>query len=152
MLFTAVIIVIMLVLVFTPIVLTQIERITSLPFSPEIHALWNDYFLYTSAFILFLMVANLYYILPNIRQRVRSVVPGALLTVLLWIGAAKLFTIYITNVDQVSLIYGSLGGIIATLLFFFIMNIIFIYGAEFNYQLQTALGRRIEEREHSAQS
>jgi membrane protein len=69
-------------------------------------------------------------------------------TVLLWIGAASLFSYYLAHVSQVNLIYGSLGGIIASLIFFFIINLLFILGAELNYQLRMAFGSpRIEQKE-----
>ncbi|MBY0355956.1 MAG: YihY/virulence factor BrkB family protein, partial [Rickettsiales bacterium] len=76
-----------------------------------------------------------------------SVVPGAFITMLLWLGAASLLTSYLENFDQVNLIYGSLGSFIATLLFFYLMNIIFIFGAEINYELKILLGGTIIERE-----
>jgi membrane protein len=49
----------------------------------------------------------------------------------------------------VNIIYGSLSSFIATLIFFFVMNVIFIYGAEFNHQLMVMLGKRIVEKEHT---
>ena len=76
-----------------------------------------------------------------------SVAPGAVLVVLLWIGAAFSLTGYLSHFDQVNLIYGSLGGIIAALVFFYICNMIFIFGAEFNYQIVHTLGLRIIQKE-----
>jgi membrane protein len=75
-----------------------------------------------------------------------SVVPGAALVTIMWIGAARLLSVYLSHFQQVNLIYGSLGGFIATLLFFYISNIIFIYGAEFNYLFKMALGEKIEQK------
>lgn len=96
---------------------------------------------------LFAVVSNLYVILPNIKQKFKEVAPGAMLTVALWTFAAFLFSLYLSNFQQVNLIYGSLGGIIAALLFFYINNIIFIFGAEFNYLLMKAVGSRIVQKE-----
>ena len=39
------------------------------------------------------------------------------------------------------------GGVIAALVFFYICNIIFIFGAEFNHQIMGVLNIRVEERE-----
>jgi membrane protein len=102
--------------------------------------------------VLFLAVASLYYWLPNIRQTMWAVVPGALMVVVLWIGGAALVTFYLDNVSQVNIIYGSLSSFIATLIFFFVMNIIFIFGAEFNHELLIALGKKIVEKEHTPHS
>lgn len=147
-LFTIMIIIVMSVIVLSPILFPQLQP-TMGPHQPDDPvAIWNRYFIYIGGFILFLLVASLYYFLPNIKQRLLSVVPGAALVVILWIGGASLFTFYINTVDQVNIIYGSLGGFIATLLFFFIQNVIFIYGAEFNHMIIEALGRPVQEKEH----
>jgi membrane protein len=96
--------------------------------------------------VMFAVVALAYYVLPNIRQNWHSVVPGAVLVTVLWIGAARLLSVYLSQFQQVNLIYGSLGGFIAALLFFYISNVIFIYGAEFNYLFKVALGEKIEQK------
>jgi len=97
--------------------------------------------------ILFIGVSFIYYVIPNIQQRIISVVPGALIVVMCWLGAASLFTQYLSNFEQVNLIYGSLGSMIAALVFFYICNMIFIFGAELNYQIVHTLGLRIVQRE-----
>lgn len=89
---------------------------------------------------LFIAISFIYFLLPNIKQRFISVAPGAAIVVMAWLGAARLFTLYLANFEQVSLIYGSLGGIIAALVFAYVCNIIFIFGAELNYQLARTLG------------
>lgn len=99
-----------------------------------------------SVAILFAAVSSVYYTVPNIRLRFISVAPGALLVVIGWLGAAYLFTQYLLHFNQVQLIYGSLGGIIAALVFFYICNMIFIFGAEFNYQVVSALGVHFDEK------
>ncbi len=95
--------------------------------------------------ILFAIVCILYYILPNIKQNLKIVAPGAIIVVLLWFVAGILFSKYLSNFNQVNIIYGSLGGIIAALLFFYINAMIFIFGAEFNYHLASILGYKIKE-------
>jgi membrane protein len=96
--------------------------------------------------VMFVIVAFTYYVLPNIRQNFHSVAPGAALVTLMWLGAARALSIYLSQFQQVNLIYGSLGGFIAALLFFYVSNIIFIYGAEFNYLFRVALGEKIEQK------
>ena len=99
-----------------------------------------------SALMLFLIVASRYYTLPNIKQRWRNVVPGTVLVMLGWLGSAELLSLYLQNFDQINLIYGSLGGIIGVLLFFYFSGIIYIFGAEFNYFLEKAMGHKMEEK------
>lgn len=144
--FTFVLIMAMLLIVFLPILLHHLELIFGEGFIPGDESSWRNVIYFMAPFILFFAIASIYYALPNIRQRFIAVAPGALVVMLLWIGAARLFTLYLMNFNQVNLVYGSLGGIIAALIFFYICNIIFIFGAELNYQIVHALGLRVEEK------
>ena len=74
--------------------------------------------------------------LPNKKNKMSDVAPGALLVVILWTITAVGFSYYINNFQQVNIIYGSLGGVIISLLFFYVVNLCLIYGAEFNYTLK----------------
>jgi len=82
--------------------------------------------------VLYLIVVALYYVLPNRSLRRHEVLPGAAVAVVLWVVAASLFSYYLTNLGRYSLTYGSLGGIVVTLLFFYLNACIFIFGAEIN--------------------
>lgn len=77
----------------------------------------------------------LYYVIPNVKQKITKTFPGAILTVFLWIQTQKLFALYIENFHQFSFIYGGLAGIMIYLMFFYLVNLIFIFGAQFNYHL-----------------
>lgn len=70
--------------------------------------------------------------LPNTRLRWRDILPGAIATTLLWLLAGSLFSLYLGNIGSYSITYGSLGGVIVTLTFFYISALIFIFGAQFN--------------------
>lgn len=147
LLFSFLIIFGMIVLVVAPLVLRQLEAVIGLEITLDKHIQWNNWVQIFSLIILFLVVANMYYILPNIKQSLRAVVPGALFTLTCWLLTAQLFRYYLSHFDQVSLIYGSLGSIIAALLFFYLINVIFIFGAELNFQLMREQGDTIIEKE-----
>lgn len=107
-----------------------------------------DYLRYSfSTLVLFFVVSAMYIILPNTKQSWTAVAPGALVVVILWFITGSLFSGYLSRFDQVHVIYGSLGGIIAFLLFFYFTAMIFIFGAELNYLLERAQGHKIEEKE-----
>ena len=97
-----------------------------------------------SVSILYLVVATSYYVLPNIKQTIKSVAPGTFLVIAGWVGVAELLSMYIENFEQVNLVYGSLGGVIIALLFFYVVGIVYIFGAEFNYFYERALGHKFE--------
>ena len=79
----------------------------------------------------------LHRMLPNCRQPMRRVWPGAATTALLWLAAAASFSVYVDNFASYSVTYGSLGGAIMVLMFFYVSAVIFAFGAELN----AALGR-----------
>ncbi|HYI99673.1 MAG TPA: YihY/virulence factor BrkB family protein [Thermoleophilaceae bacterium] len=97
--------------------------------------------------VLFLVVsfmfAFLYWAAPNAKQPgFRWISPGGMLGVLLWIVASLAFAFYVANFASYNKTYGSLGGVIAFLVWLWISNIAILLGAEFNAELER--GRRIE--------
>ena len=104
---------------------------------------------FISTLALFIAISAIYYLIPNIKQRLLGVVPGAILVVVGWWAAALVFTYYLSHFHQVNLIYGSLGGIIAALMFLYICNIVFIFGAEFNYLMSLSMGIRIRKSDNA---
>lgn len=150
--FTIVVMLIMLVLVLTPLIAERIAHQAGWKLPEQTLTFLSQDFVYIAVFAMFGAVSSLYYWLPNIKQSLIGVMPGAAIVVAGWVGGAALVSFYLDNVSQVNLIYGSLSGLIATLLFFFVMNVVFIYGAEFNHELLLALGKKVVEREHSEES
>lgn len=144
---TFVLLVVMMVYVLAPIVLDAFTHHTGLAVPSALSHFFTSSFRYIAVAVLFGVVAIFYYVLPNIKQSFLAVWPGALLVVGLWIAATWGVTFYLHSMSNVTLIYGSLSGFIATLIFFYVMNLIFIYGAEFNHELMVMLGHRIIERE-----
>lgn len=97
--------------------------------------------------VLFLIVsfmfAFLYWAAPNVRQPgFRWISPGGLIGVAIWIVASAAFALYVANFSSYDKTYGSLGGVIAFLVWLWISNIAILLGAEFNAELER--GRRIE--------
>lgn len=83
--------------------------------------------------LLFCAVSLFYYILPSAKQAITQTIPGSILTVSLWVVVEKFFSHYLQNFHQFNFVYGSMAGIIISLMFFYVINLIFIFGAEFNY-------------------
>jgi membrane protein len=91
--------------------------------------------------LFFLFISTLYMFLPKKKQSFFSVIPGSAMFVFLWVIASNLFSFYIKSFAQVSLIYGSIAGIIIILLFFYIINLCFIYGAEMNAYIKNDVNK-----------
>lgn len=90
--------------------------------------------------LLLMLTAGLVYnVVPNIEQPFRLITPGAVLAVLAWILVTIGFSIYIANFGNYDATYGSIGGIIVLMLYFFISSNVLLAGAELNaevYQLK----------------
>lgn len=84
----------------------------------------------------FFMVSIIFYTIPNRNTRFLYTTPGAVLVVAGWALASIVFSYYITHFPQVNVIYGSIAGIIISLLYFYICSMILMVGAEFNYHLE----------------
>ena len=88
---------------------------------------------YGSAFlVLGLLYALLYGWLPDVRQRLSTVVPGAVVGAILWIAAAATLSYTLRTAGKLALVYGSFTGLVATLVFLYISAATLIFGAEVN--------------------
>jgi membrane protein len=86
--------------------------------------------------ILITMV-TMYRWLPYHKIKISHCLPGALVSSALWIMMAGLFSLYLQNFARYDVLYGSLGGIVVTLIFFHITAILILYGAHVNRVLWT---------------
>lgn len=146
---TAILIIAMLILVFTPVIWQHVAEFLDIDTIPNwLHSVGMEYWrIGLTTLFMFIAVSGIYWILPNIKQRWSNVFPGAIMVVMGWTIGGVLFASYLATFDQVNLVYGSLGGIIIALLFFYILSVILIFGAEFNYRITTMLGEKISPRE-----
>jgi len=88
---------------------------------------------YGSAYVvLTVLYALLYGWLPDIRQRLYTVMPGALMGAALWVGAAATLSYTLRTAGKLALLYGSFAGVVATLVFLYISATTLIFGAEIN--------------------
>jgi len=89
------------------------------------------------------MIALLYYSTPNIKHpKFQWVSPGSLVAVLLWIVASVLFAFYVANFSSYNKTYGALGGVIVFLTWLWITNVVILFGAELNAEIER--GRQIQ--------
>jgi len=83
-------------------------------------------FLFTGGVILFL-----YCVLPMQRQRPRDVWPGVLVAVALLAILREGLELYFEELTDLGALYGSLGALMALLLFVYAASIVLLFGAEF---------------------
>jgi membrane protein len=78
------------------------------------------------------LYALLYGWLPDIPQRLYTVMPGALVGAALWVGGAAALSYTLRTAGKLALVYGSFAGMVATLVFLYISATTLIFGAEIN--------------------
>ena len=83
--------------------------------------------------LMILMFTILYYASPNVRLRgIRAVMPGAAFALAVWLLASAAFAFYVANFGSYDKTYGTLGGIVAFLVWLWITNSALLLGSELN--------------------
>jgi membrane protein len=80
----------------------------------------------------------IYHWAPNRRTRWAWITPGGLLATGFWIASSYGFKLYVTNVTDYSATYGTIGGIIVTMLWFYVCGLAILMGAELNGVIEQA--------------
>lgn len=80
----------------------------------------------------------LYLVLPDVKQKIRFVLPGAVLAALLWLIVSFGFSLYVRHFGTYEATYGTLGGIIIFLVWMYLSSLTVLLGAEVNAILERA--------------
>lgn len=119
-----------LLLVFGEILGKQLFLIVGI--SKSLDIVWDllRYFIALASFFLVFMLFYIY--IPNCNLRVRDVIPGTLLATLGWLALSLGFSFYVNRFGSFSKIYGSIGAVIALLIWLYWSSIIVFVGSELN--------------------
>jgi membrane protein len=91
------------------------------------------------AFILVAVAVGIVnYMGPDAEQDWVWITPGAVLATLLWLIASLAFRFYVTNFGDYNATYGSLGGVIVLMLWFYLSSLAILVGAEMNAEIEHA--------------
>ncbi|MCR9040250.1 YihY family inner membrane protein [Bacillus sp. L381] len=85
-----------------------------------------------SPLILLIVFTALYIFAPNKRLSLRFVLPGAVFAAAGWIIVSMLFSFYVGTFANYSATYGSIGGIIVLMIWFYLTGTLLILGGEMN--------------------
>jgi membrane protein len=86
--------------------------------------------------VLVILYALLYGWLPDIPQRLWTVLPGAVFGAVMWLGAAAILSYTLRSAGKLAAVYGSFTGLVATLVFLYASAVTLIFGAEVNAVLR----------------
>lgn len=99
-------------------------------------AIWDKVRIIIPLVYMILIFTLLYKFSPCVEKRkqisLRSTLPGAIFTTLGWMITSIAFSYYVNNFGKYTVTYGSLGGIIILLVWFYISSIIIVLGGEIN--------------------
>lgn len=118
-------------IIFSPILFRLIDQRTALPVPPM--AGYATYGLGILVFVGFVFM--MHWILPGQKRKGTRLLPGVLVTTVIWIMAAGTFTLYLSFTPTYTVTYGTLAGVIITLMFFYLTGATIIFGAEVNAAL-----------------
>jgi membrane protein len=93
---------------------------------------WNVVRLILNAVILFLVFMAIYYIAPNTCLTCKDILPGAIIAAVGWQLTSFGFSYYVNHWSHYNATYGSLGGVIALMTWFYLCALIIIIGGEIN--------------------
>lgn len=86
----------------------------------------------------FLSISSLFYLAPARKQKYRFLSPGSTLASLFVILTSVGFSAYINNFGQYNKLYGSIGTLIALLIWLFINSLVLLIGFELNVSIKNA--------------
>jgi membrane protein len=82
-----------------------------------------------------LAVEALYFLAPNVNQRLRATLPGAVVSVGSWITLSYLLGLYFRHFGNFNRTYGTLGAAIALMIWLYWTGFAMLVGAELNQEL-----------------
>ena len=96
----------------------------------------------TSVSLIVAAVEGLYFWAPNVKQRFYCSLPGAMFSVLGWIGLSYLLGIYFQRFANFNKTYGTLGAAIALMVWFYWSGFVILVGAELNAEILSIFAKR----------
>jgi membrane protein len=98
-------------------------------------------------------VAFVYFVAPDVEQRLRFITPGSMLAVIVWIAASAGFRYYIQTFADYSAVYGSIGTVIVLMMYFFISSAVLLFGAELNAVIEdhAPAGKNLGEKKYTSE-
>lgn len=109
--------------------------------SEQFLSVWNALRWAISSFIFFIVFLYLYRMAPNMKVYFKDILFGTLFSTIGWQVSSYGFAYYVNEMGNYSATYGSLGGVIVLMLWFYLSGIIIILGGEINAMVAVKRGR-----------
>ncbi|WEG11851.1 YihY/virulence factor BrkB family protein [Pullulanibacillus sp. KACC 23026] len=116
--------------VFGDLILKIVSNFVIIP--PIMSSLLNVVRWGTGMVIMVIVLMNLYLFVPDVHLNFRLVLPGAVVATVGWQLISLGFSFYVSQFAHYTSTYGSLGGVIILMLWFFLTGMILMIGGEVN--------------------
>ena len=84
-----------------------------------------------------LVFAWVYYVTPNVQHRAfKWITPGAVVGVIVWLGASAAFFFYVSNFGSINATYGTFAAAVILLVWLWLTNAALLFGAELNAEME----------------
>jgi membrane protein len=103
--------------------------------SPAVLAAWRTLRWGIAAAFAVLALELLYHFGPNVKQRFRDSLTGAMVAVAAWIGLSYMLGIYFRHFESLDKTYGPLGAAIGLYVWFYLSGFAVLLGGEINFLL-----------------
>jgi len=93
---------------------------------------WTSIRLLIPAVLIFMVFSLIYWLVPNLKLRFKSIIPGSIFATVGWILTSLAFSYYVNNYGNYSSTYGSIGAIIVLMMWLYFSAIILMLGGQLN--------------------
>ena len=76
-----------------------------------------------------------YFLAPNMRQRFRSTIPGAIFATALWFVGSFSLAFYLNHMANYSRLYGGMGALFGLMFWFYLTSLAILIGGELNAEI-----------------
>jgi len=97
--------------------------------------IWNVLRYIVGIFTIIIIMINLYKYTPNKNLKIKDVIPGSIISTLVWLSISFFYSYYANNFSNYEIIYGSLGGVIILITWLYLSSWSILIGLEVNVQL-----------------
>jgi membrane protein len=89
-------------------------------------------------FLVMVGIGLIYYFAPDADQNWVWITPGTMVATAMWVVGSLIFRFYTVNFSNYEAAYGTIGGVILLLLWFYMSGLVIVIGAEMNAEIEHA--------------
>jgi membrane protein len=85
------------------------------------------------------VLSIIYHVAPGVKHRFHWVTPGAVFCIVVWVVLGLAFRLYVSKFGNYDKTYGTAGGVVVLLIFFYLGAYVLLVGSEINSEIDVAV-------------